>query len=288
MKSIVVVSDLFASEVLGGAELTTEALLEKSPLPIVRIKSSQLSLDLLEKHKDSHWVFCNFTQNSPELLFEVARREIVYSVIEYDYKFCSFRSPEIHELNTLSPCDCSSSRLAKIILIYYLKAQNIFWMSLAQKKMTEHYLPKLRTHASSHVLSSIFSQQDLGAIKALNNLNAPKDNVYLILDSQSPIKGTAKCIEKANELGLEHTLVKGLKRHQLLRLMSRSKGIIFLPIGSDTCPRFVIEAKLLQCDLILNDNVQHQEESWFQGSISRCFSYLEKRPEFFWNKILET
>ena len=32
-----------------------------------------------------------------------------------------------------------------------------------------------------------------------------------------------------------------------------AKGLVFLPKGGDTCPRLVIEAKLLGCDIVTND-----------------------------------
>ena len=64
--------------------------------------------------------------------------------------------------------------------------------------------------------------------------------------------------------------------------MSCSNGIIFRPLDYDTCPRIVIEAKLLGCDLILNDYVQHKDEDWFLTQES-CYKYLKNRPEEFWS-----
>jgi len=46
----------------------------------------------------------------------------------------------------------------------------------------------------------------------------------------------------------------------------------------------VIEAKLLNCDLILNENVQHVGESWFETRDS-CFEYLRDRTTSFWNSL---
>ena len=64
--------------------------------------------------------------------------------------------------------------------------------------------------------------------------------------------------------------------------MSTSKGLIFKPLGGDTCPRIVIEAKLLGCDLILNENVQHKDEEWFLTPES-CLEYLKSRKDVFWS-----
>jgi hypothetical protein len=45
----------------------------------------------------------------------------------------------------------------------------------------------------------------------------------------------------------------------------------------------VIEAKLLGCDLDMNELVQHTGEEWFDGSYDDIIKYLKSRPSFFWN-----
>ena len=42
------VEDLFASDYAGGAELTTEALIEKSPFEVVKIHARNLTIDKLQ------------------------------------------------------------------------------------------------------------------------------------------------------------------------------------------------------------------------------------------------
>ena len=75
------------------------------------------------------------------------------------------------------------------------------------------------------------------------------------------------------------------RRHQqFLEKMAESKGLCFKPTGLDTCPRMVIEAKLLDCELDLNDLVQHRDEEWFSKSYEEIVEYLKSRPAFFWNK----
>ena len=70
----------------------------------------------------------------------------------------------------------------------------------------------------------------------------------------------------------------------MLQKFATYKGFIFLPRGYDTCPRTVIEAKLLNCQLITNDYVQHKNESWFNGSSEDAMLYLRSRTKLFWDK----
>ena len=78
----------------------------------------------------------------------------------------------------------------------------------------------------------------------------------------------------------------GLSYKDALVTLAKSKGLCFLPTGGDTCPRLVIEAKLLNCELELNDNVQHVTEDWFStDDLQVTEDYLRGRPEVFWKKV---
>ena len=56
-----------------------------------------------------------------------------------------------------------------------------------------------------------------------------------------------------------------------------SKGLVYLPAGLDTCPRLVIEAKMLDCKLILNNKVQIKDEEWLEkDKINLLFNLQEK------------
>ena len=70
----------------------------------------------------------------------------------------------------------------------------------------------------------------------------------------------------------------------MLEKLSESSGFVYLPVGKDTCPRMVCEAKLLGCELVLNDNVQHKDEEWFAtDNILEIEEYLYGARELFWN-----
>ena len=60
---------------------------------------------------------------------------------------------------------------------------------------------------------------------------------------------------------------------------------MFLPIIDDTCPRCVIEAKLLGLDIITNVNSQHTTEGWWHSTRDDIKEYLEQRPKHFWSVI---
>ena len=130
------------------------------------------------------------------------------------------------------------------------------------------------------VISSAFAEGDLRFMQSIRDNE--KDNKYLILGSSSWIKGTEQCISYAKENNLEFEVISDLQYHELLIKMSTSKGLIFKPLDYDTCPRIVIEAKMLGCELIMNEHVQHKDEEWF-ATADTCYQYLKDRPTAFWS-----
>ena len=85
---------------------------------------------------------------------------------------------------------------------------------------------------------------------------------------------------KANSESLD------IKYQQFLEKMAESKGLCFKPTGLDTCPRMVIEAKMLGCKLHLNDNVQHKDEIWFNTDDQfDTEAYLYAARDRFWKGI---
>jgi len=276
---ILFVSDDFVENYVGGAELTTDAIMESSLIPHGKAFSQQLDIEIMKKYKHAFWVFGNFSFVTEECLIYAAKN-LEYSVLEYDYKYCLYRSPEKHVLSEGS-CECSTDRRGKIISIFLNAASSVWWMS---KKQMEHYqslFPFLKND-NNRVLSSVFSPSTLDLIEDLDT--SKKNNKWIILNSPSWIKGADDAVEYAKENGLEYELVWDLEYDDLLQKLADSKGIIFFPKAGDTCPRLIIEAKLLDCELLLNENVQHKEEPWFKTK-KTALEYLRKRTDVFWNRI---
>ena len=249
---VIFVSDLFIENYVGGGELTSEAIVKSSLLPVFKINSRNVSLQLMKEHADKFWVFGNFADLS-EACIMYAIKNLNYANLEYDYKYCIYRSPEKH-IAAEGRCDCHNQRRGKLVSAFYKKSKQTWFMSEKQKN---NYVDKFPFLDSPHikVLNSVFSDETLDFIETLDTNN--KNNKWLISNSPSWIKGTETAVLYAKQNNLEYELVWGLEHKQLLEKMAKSKGVIYLPPGGDTCPRFIIEAKMLDCELILNDNVQH-------------------------------
>ena len=283
---IIFVADLFVEDYVGGAELTSEALIESSPFKVQKLHSSKVNLSTLTQGTSKHWIFGNFAQLNPELIPSIVAN-IKYSVLEYDYKFCKFRSPEKHEAATSQKCDCHDKINGKLISAFYYGAQSLWWMSEAQKQKYLSLFPFL-AEKTNIVLSSVFSSTTLAYIKHLKK-NADVKNErkgWIVLGSDSWVKGAQAAKNWCEENKKDHEVVWNLSYDKLLEKLSSSEGFVYLPAGADTCPRMVIEAKLLGCQLHLNDNVQHAKEEWFDTSdLASVEEYLLAAPTIFWKSI---
>ena len=282
---IIFVADMFVDEYAGGAELTTEALISNAEdLKIQKLNSNKVTMQLLEKGAEKHWIFGNFSSLQPSLIPSIIAN-ISYSVLEYDYKFCHYRSVEKHAFETGNDCDCPDQIHGKMISAFYHGAKSLWWMSEEQRSRYVSRFPFLENNNSA-VLSSVFSEEFFRLITVLKETVKDEERKgWIVLGSNSWIKGAEDAVQYCNDNNLEYEVVWGLPHDQLLAKLAVSKGFVYLPRGGDTCPRMVIEAKALGCELVLNDHVQHKDEEWFTSTELDMMSYLYAARDRFWRAI---
>ena len=281
---VIFVSDVFIEEYRGGAELTTDALLKTSPYKTLCLKSNQINEELIRLGVQKKWIFFNFRSMDHNLIPAIIQN-LYYSVVEYDYKFCAYRSLELHKRQTGKNCDCHEQQIGKIVTTFYAGANHIFFMSEKQRLIYLTRFPFLDENSS--VLSSVFDIEDLEFIESLRNATKKDNGKWAIVDGNSWIKGVEESKAYLEKSGKDYDLLGGLSYSDLLSKLSDYKGLIAHPLGHDTCPRLVIEAKLLGLDLILNENVQHKDETWFNLDTDGVEAYLLSGHERFWSRITE-
>jgi glycosyltransferase involved in cell wall biosynthesis len=283
---IVFVSDLFTEQYSGGAELTTEALISKSPVYVQKVLSKDVTVDLLEQGHQKYWIFGNFAALNHDLIPTIVAN-MNYSVVEYDYKYCKYRSPEKHMFAEGDPCNCEETKHGKLVSAFYYGAKSLWWMSESQHSYYTKIFPFLSEKHNS-VLSSIFSDEFFVAIKKLRASHKETERKgWIVLGSNSWIKGANQAEEWCKKNGHDYEVVWGLEHYDLLEKLANAEGFVYLPMGKDTCPRMVIEAKLLGCKLELNDFVQHKDEEWFTtNDILEIEEYLYGSRDLFWRQIM--
>ena len=280
---IVFVSDMHVSEYAGGAELSTDALMKTSNLgEVFFLRSRDLNEDYLSRGTQKLWVFFNFSTMNFNLVPAIVAN-CHYFIVEYDYKFCKYRSIEKHFAETQNECDCHEDRFGLFVSSFFAGAEHIFYMSEKQRQIQLRHFPFLTEKSS--ILSSVFSVLDLEFIERLRNSSSQNNGKYAVMQSTSWIKGVEDTQKYLIDHQIDFDMLGGLSYHDMLRKLSEYKGLCFRPLGGDTCPRLVIEAKLLGLELDINENVQHANEAWFTGDTDQVESYLLDAHNRFWSII---
>jgi len=274
-------ADYYQDQLVGGAELSIGAILTKAPIPTHRVNTSRLTIELMEEKKDRFWIFGNYSRLSDDCI-AYAIDNLDYVIVAFDYMWCTYRSQHLHE-QVDGSCCCPDSSHGLLNARFHSKAKKIFWMSNAQRNVWQENFDSLK--ASQHiVLGSVFSDESLSCLDALYS-RQKINNKWIISGSESWIKGRECAIKYAENNHLDYEIIWNTGHLEFLEKLSVSKGLIHLPPGFDTCPRIVIEARLLGCELIINDNIQHVNEDWWSLAREEMFSYLRKRVNIFWREI---
>lgn len=282
---VIFVADMFVSDYTGGAELTTEALIGASPLAVIKVRSKDVDLSLLERGHSKFWIFGNFAGLDKNLIPTIIAN-MRYAVLEYDYKYCMYRSPEMHTSINSTGCNCETDWNGKLVSAFFHGAKSVWWMSERQKARYVKAFPTL-AQTKNTVLSSVFDDATMVRIADLREKYASVERKgWIVLGSPSWIKGQNAAEEWCKANGKGYEVVWNLSYDSLLEKLASAEGFVYLPLGGDTCPRMVIEAKLLGCQLQLNENVEHAGEEWF-ATDDRLLteSYLYAARNIFWNGI---
>lgn len=280
-------------EIIGGTALTLDSIVEPNKENVEFIPTEQLKfIDCIEK--EGTWIFGNImaipnVTIATNILWLLNNRSCVK--IEFDYGYCAWRSPNSHLSFKNEECECFSGKcevppLPEIYKNITEKCKHIFYMSQAQLDLHVKYTQQ--GSAPRSVLSSCFTKSTYEKFDTLSKKE--KNNKFAIIDGQggwhTKAKGVEQSITYAKQNNLESDVIKTDTHDEMLEALSNYKGLIFLPIIQDTCPRIVIEAKLLGLELIINSNCQHITEDWWQNkSNQEIISYLKERPNYFWETM---
>ena len=282
------VSDIFAEQYAGGAELSLQSLIDTcGSKDILKVSSKSVSEQMLEKYKNSKWIFGNIADVDNQTIEAISSLEgLKYYFVEFDYKFCEYRNPALFEFLEDEKCDYMSTERAKAIDKFAKNSQKTFFMSDAQRKIYDDCLGDY-SDDKNVVLSSVFHDGFFDSIKQLRESEEYKNKKgWIVLGSRSWVKGAADSEKWCKDNNLDYEVVFGIPYEEMLKKLAGAEGVCFKPTGLDTCPRFIIESKLLGCNLEINENVQHMDESWFAtDDLESIENYLKGRTSHFWSLV---
>lgn len=285
---VIFVQDFFAKELVGGAELTSDAIIRACPKPLFELHAHSITEGMIQKNKDKIWVFGNQTMTPPHLLQRFIDLKISYYFFEYDFKPCVMRSTRKHELQA-GKCGCESTAHGRFMANWMTNAKMLFWCSDGQRDKFYRLYPEFKGRTQDFTQSSTFYPETILNIKKVRERKERGElevqDRWVILDSDSWIKGTEDAVKYCKEKNMNYVLLKNLSNEQFLEELARSKGLVFFPRDMDVGSRITTETKLLGGTPIVNDQVLHATEKWFNKSIPEIEEYLLDGPSRLWRVI---
>jgi len=293
---VVWLADNFLAETdwKGGAEHSSDAVMQEAPCEVVKIRVDSLTPDHIRQYASNLWILDNiisayFGNDIFKTVF-LSLQNLRFVKIDYDYGWCTKRSPVAHKILMKEDCNCLQRNDYPFRPLYstiHRHAQHMFYMSMNQLCVHKDFIGPEFNYRTS-ILSSCFSYSTYTKIASLRDVK--QDDTWLIMDGKNDwhkfCKGVDCAIEFAKQNKLNSKLVGGVTHEELLNEMSRCRGAIFLPQNLDTCPRIVIEARLMDRNVYCNEMVQHKDESWFKDKKgSEIEKYLRGRPAHFWDIV---
>lgn len=260
MKTIIWVSDFFVDEISGGAEICDEAAikaLEREMYLVKKIKTKDLSKELIEQHSRNLWIISNFVQiQNYELMKYMFESDIKYVHYSHDSIFCMHRNPYKHGPKMKCECWPEDGPLHTFLNnATAIVCQSNWHKSIWEKNVNN---PRIITFGSN-----LWSNEILDYISKKLEERINKNEKYIIFESPYDHKNTKGAIEYANENKLEYELVKDLSQEQFIDKLVQSKGIIFMPLLAESLSRLIVEARMCNCSIKTNNLCGATKEEWF-------------------------
>ncbi len=276
---IVFVADAFYPDFAGGSEQSLQAIVHAAPVPITTVRSHDFRIN--EFDKNDFLIFGNFS-NIPVLALAQVAKKFSYAVIESDYKYCVMRSPEKHNAIYGMPCNCDTNEYGRRIIDFYMGAKALFWKT---NKHLNHHLEKFPELKDKNniVLSVTYTDDELAYLGHLRP--ALLRFGYAVFKTDNWIKGYKEAVEFCKKNRLVRIDIERKNWHDTMKILARSKGLVFLPRGLESCSRVCVEAKILGCKVIANENAPVTEEHWFNDDARGIIDFLRGRTRVFWDII---
>ena len=245
-KELFFISDFFSDQVVGGAELNDDVLINKLSdrgYNISKISSSKITLEFLRENNKILYIVSNFVGLKYDCK-KYMSDNIEYVIYEHDHKFLDTRDPSIFCENQVTINEVIIPTDNVINSRFYAKAKSVICLSKICKEVME------RTLNINNVLSigtSLWSDSRLDMIEQLSTTN--KTNGTMVVKSDNPTKNMTAGVSYCQSKGIDFDLVGGLPPNDFLKTMATYETLVFIPKVLETFCRLIVEAKMMNCQV---------------------------------------
>ncbi|MEM4270801.1 MAG: hypothetical protein QXO70_01755, partial [Candidatus Pacearchaeota archaeon] len=266
-KKVYFINDWRLQDTLGGAQMSMDYLMIKSPVDVCEIRTDEIK----EFPQDGLIIFNSLIRFSEKQLKEIATLKN-YIIFEHNYSFCLHQDSRHTNVNN-KPCNCPNKKLYQTI---YNNARLMIFMSPLHEK---EFRKKFTFHKTWLCPAVVDTERiPMGKEKDIRNMS--------ILYPMNH-KGVNNVKAWARENGEDVVFIDNGENEAVLSLMRRSKNFIFMPNWIEPFGRVVIEACLSGCKIIGNNNIGALSWGWDFTNPDEIRKKMEVYPYLFWEKVLE-
>jgi hypothetical protein len=106
-----------------------------------------------------------------------------------------------------------------------------------------------------------------------------------VFASPHRIKGFRAALRYCEARGIAPDGIRGLSPEQVLQHFAEHERFVYLPIGPEWAGRMVVEARVLGCEVVVNDNVGVAGEAFWGGDRTAALDFLAGGPRRFWTLV---
>ena len=251
------VADFFYGDFTGGAELNDFSLIDRfkeKGILVKKLYCRDITVKLLEENRHAKFIIANFI-TLPEEYKKYFIENLDYVIYEHDHKYLKTRNPIFYK-DFIAPKD-------------ELANQEFFAGAKAIICLTQLAVDVLKANTGlpnvPKIGASVWRQEDLEYINTL--AMKPKNGKYAVMESSNPIKKTALCVKYCETNNIDYDLVSDSNHREFLKKLSSYEGIVFMTGHLETCCRLLVEAKMLNCEVITQKKlIGAASEDWFSLS----------------------
>ena len=287
MSNIVVISDFFIDETIGGGELNDHELVElmlDRGHKVYRLKSKNVTVELLNaligEDLSTNFIISNFRMLSEEckrMFYSPTFKngQLKYMIYEHDHKYLKTRNPADYK-DYIAPKD------QIINYDFYKYAKAVFCQSEFHKQIVEKNL------SLDNIVSlggNLWSDESLSLLEKL--ADKPKEDKFSIMQSDNWHKNTADAVRFCKIKELDFELIPSCSNEEFLNRLTNNDKFVFLPKTPETLSRIIVEARMAGMSITTNNNVGASKEDWFKLKGKELIEKMrDKKPEIL-TKVLE-
>ena len=250
---IILISDFFIDDFVGGAALNDEEIYKtlNHHYDVKKIKSRYLYPGFIQENLDSFFIISNFFGITPEIR-DLIQKKCKYILYCHDYKFVQHTNPAVFRDFIVPPNQLINKE-------FHHGSQQIICQTSFQKDI---YDKNLNTHEKTINFSgNLWSEESLDLLEA--HSSAVKNGRAVVIESPYPQKGTEFSMNLCKAEKWNFDVIADPDYKSFLNKLSKYSKLVFHPATPETCCRLVLEAKMMNLEVVTNNLVGACYEPWF-------------------------